>query len=116
MESQVILTADDVKALIVAHAERNYRRKVVEVRLHGRSYPAVVVLGQGKEGKLTYTKTEFAHGITYNGETLTLSEWARRVGIKHGALFSRLRNGWTVEEALTTPVGQSMRDARRKSK
>jgi len=44
-------------------------------------------------------------GITANGETLTLSEWARRVGLSRQALLQRMQTGWTIEEAVTTPKG-----------
>lgn len=42
--------------------------------------------------------------ITFNGETLTLDEWAERIGITKTGLRDRLRNpkAWTMEQALTT--------------
>jgi hypothetical protein len=40
--------------------------------------------------------------ITYNGETLCLSDWARRLNITSFALKSRIEN-WGVEKALSTP-------------
>lgn len=40
--------------------------------------------------------------ITFNGETLCVSEWAERVGISHQAMCERLiSGGWSLEEALT---------------
>lgn len=45
--------------------------------------------------------------LTHNGETLCLSEWAERVGFSVQALRSRLDVcGYTVEEALTLPLGE----------
>lgn len=45
------------------------------------------------------------HYITYNGETKTLAEWARLLGIKRKTLSDRItRCGWNVEKALTTPT------------
>lgn len=41
--------------------------------------------------------------IEFQGETKCLAEWAEIAGIKPGTLSSRLRYGWTVERALTTP-------------
>lgn len=38
--------------------------------------------------------------ITYDGETLCASVWARRVGVGVSTLCYRLRAGWSVEEAL----------------
>jgi len=43
--------------------------------------------------------------ITYKGVTKTASELARDYGQKPMNVLHRLRKGWTVEEALTTPVG-----------
>lgn len=43
--------------------------------------------------------------ITYNGETKTLSEWARLSGIQREVLRDRINNyGWSIEKALTTPT------------
>lgn len=43
------------------------------------------------------------HYITFNGETKTLSDWALTIGINRLTLQSRLKRGWTIEKALTTP-------------
>lgn len=42
--------------------------------------------------------------ITFNGETLCMAAWAERNGLSLGALKQRLRAGWDVGRALTTPV------------
>ena len=43
--------------------------------------------------------------ITFAGQTLCITDWADRVGLKTNTLWRRLQvSGWTVEEALTTPV------------
>lgn len=42
--------------------------------------------------------------ITYQGETKNISEWAAQYGLKHGCLFGRLKRGWDVGLALTTPT------------
>jgi hypothetical protein len=47
--------------------------------------------------------------ISYNGEELTMSEWAKRFGLNTTTLFARLKRGWSVEKALTTPVGGNLR-------
>lgn len=39
----------------------------------------------------------------YLGESLTLAQWARRLGFRVGVLEQRLRKGWRLERALTTP-------------
>lgn len=43
--------------------------------------------------------------LTNNGETHTVSEWARITGIKRSTISNRInRDGWEIEKALTTPV------------
>lgn len=45
------------------------------------------------------------HYITHEGMTLTMTEWARRIGIPREVLKDRIcRYGWEHERALTTPV------------
>lgn len=41
--------------------------------------------------------------ITYNGEVHTLAEWERIMGVKTGLLGKRLRKGWDIKKAFTTP-------------
>ena len=41
--------------------------------------------------------------LTMNGETLTMAQWERRQGLKAGAIFRRLQQGWSVEDAITRP-------------
>lgn len=46
------------------------------------------------------------HRYEYNGRSLTMYEWARDVGLNVGTLHHRIRAGWTITEALTTPRQQ----------
>lgn len=43
--------------------------------------------------------------ITHDGQTRTIGEWARLVGINYQTLFHRINIGWPIERALTRPVG-----------
>lgn len=45
--------------------------------------------------------------MEFQGETLSLAQWARRQGMSEGCLRNRLREGWTIEAALTTPLDTS---------
>jgi hypothetical protein len=47
--------------------------------------------------------------ITYKGETLSITQWANRLGVSRNSLCTRLRLGWTAEQTLETPVKQYMR-------
>ena len=41
--------------------------------------------------------------LTYNGETHGIYEWERIVGLPHNLIGTRIRSGWSVEKAITTP-------------
>lgn len=42
--------------------------------------------------------------LSLNGKTLTMSQWAREIGIDRRTLSERLKSGWSVEKALTTKL------------
>lgn len=42
--------------------------------------------------------------LTYKKETHSVPEWAEKIGIPKYTLHKRLRSGWSIERALTTPV------------
>lgn len=44
-------------------------------------------------------------GITLDGITLTKGEWADRLGISISSIGWRLKNGWSLRDALTKPRG-----------
>lgn len=41
--------------------------------------------------------------LTCNGITKTLAQWSRFIGGKHGLVDYRLKSGWSVKDAVTTP-------------
>lgn len=42
--------------------------------------------------------------LTYKGKKMILADWAREIQIPYRALWSRLRAGWSVKRALSTPL------------
>lgn len=48
--------------------------------------------------------------LTHNGETHTLSEWARIVGINASSMHYRLKK-WGIEKALSTPANTRKKEA-----
>ena len=44
--------------------------------------------------------------LSHNGETKHIADWASEYGLNPNTIRSRVRAGWTVEAALTTPVKQ----------
>jgi hypothetical protein len=49
--------------------------------------------------------------LTLAGETLSTTQWARRLGISNDTITERIRYGWSVEDTLTRPVSRSRRRA-----
>lgn len=46
------------------------------------------------------------HEVTFEGRTQTIRAWAEELEMPWPTLYDRInRNGWTVEEALTIPLG-----------
>lgn len=41
--------------------------------------------------------------ITFNNETMTVSQWARKLNINSGLIYQRLKRGWSVEKSLFEP-------------
>lgn len=66
-------------------------------------------LGYSKENCKWATRAEQNNNcrtsrlITFNGKTKNVVTWASDIGMNHGTLKSRLRSGWPIEKALTTP-------------
>lgn len=46
------------------------------------------------------------HVLTVDGESKTIAEWARHLGINPGTLHMRLHQGWSDERAIKTPVSR----------
>ena len=46
------------------------------------------------------------HLATHNGKTQCITAWAEEIGISKYTIYKRLRCGWSIEKALTTPVKQ----------
>ena len=42
--------------------------------------------------------------VTFKGKTQTLAKWSSEIGFSHDVIGYRLRSGWSVQRALTTPV------------
>jgi hypothetical protein len=52
------------------------------------------------------------HLITLNGVTHTLCYWADFYNIDRRTVYTRLRNGWDIEDALCKPVNEKKRNKR----
>lgn len=46
--------------------------------------------------------------VTWNGKTQCLSAWEHELKLSSGRLSRRLRSGWSLERAITTPVNPNL--------
>lgn len=42
--------------------------------------------------------------LTYNGRTQTVTRWAEELGVPRGAIYQRLKRGWSADQCLLRPV------------
>lgn len=59
-------------------------------------------LDQRLKHKIAMTKTY----LEFRGESLNCTDWSARTGIARRTIHQRIKHGWSVEEALLTPVGE----------
>lgn len=59
----------------------------------------------GRKGQ-AYNRTTNRYLRCKDGEVHTLEEWARRLGTPPSTVARRIERGWTVDEAVRTPVGK----------
>jgi hypothetical protein len=53
-----------------------------------------------------FTGRAWNNMITWRGRTLSVFEWARELNINKQTLVTRMRRGWTAEEAFLIPPGE----------
>ena len=52
--------------------------------------------------KVQQNKTSYTRIYAYNGEKLSIMQWAEKTKISANMLYKRLARGWDIEKALTT--------------
>ena len=62
---------------------------------------------QWADSKEQANNTRNTRRITYQGKTLTISEWADLTGISRSNISNRLKMGWDVEKVFTHPYRKS---------
>lgn len=53
--------------------------------------------------KIQNNNTIQNHKLTFNGKTMNINQWAEYLNISKKMLSERIRRGWNIERALTTP-------------
>ena len=42
--------------------------------------------------------------LTFNGETHSIGEWSEILNMKYGTLYSRIKRGWSIKQAIERPL------------
>lgn len=74
----------------------------MRIDVQGWSIEDALTIKAGKAFNWRGTTHKDSELITYNGESLPHSTWAKRLGISRDTIRNRLKRGWTVEKAVTT--------------
>ena len=53
---------------------------------------------------IQHRNTRVNHWITHDDRTMCMADWAKELGVSSGVIHGRLRIGWSIQRALTTPV------------
>lgn len=71
------------------------------IDITGATFGRLTVVGRGQNvaGRASLRCAP----LTFGGETMDWKEWAARLGLHPSAISQRLRKGWDVERAFTTP-------------
>jgi hypothetical protein len=72
-----------------------YSRRAANWSVEAALTTPTIARGQRKNNRL----------ITHDDKTQSARAWARQLGLRYTTLLQRLDNGWSIEMALTTPVG-----------
>lgn len=62
------------------------------------------------------SNTRRTRNLEFRGETLPIAIWAKRIGVHEQTLFSRINNGWSIEDALTIKPMRGNRHSKSSSK
>jgi hypothetical protein len=111
MTPDTLLTFDGVEQPIAEHAldygipaSRIIMRLVAGWSIENAITRPVSIATGMKARKASPSPRQFNPLYAHDGETLTLTQWADRVGVSRGALVDRLSKGMTLADAITTPV------------
>lgn len=53
------------------------------------------------------SNTRRTHLLTFQGQTMSVTQWAKEIGITRDALYSRLSKGWPIEKVLSRVPNKS---------
>lgn len=77
--------------------------QIIENRLAKEFDPTKKLIRLCKTTTRRYGVFSIHYVYEFDGKNQSLQKWAEEVGITTGMLIERLRNGWSIGDALTTP-------------
>lgn len=81
-----------------------FSRKLLGARIREKGWSIEKALTTPLDEKRSHKSTPSL--ISHNGETLNLSQWSRKLGFNEKLVGNRLKKGWSIEKALTTPLDE----------
>ena len=93
------------RGIKVCESWRNFGNFLADMgeRPAGRTIDRIDNNGNYEPGNCRWATVEQQNNnvwIEFRGEKRTITQWARRIGIRRTALSHRLRRGWSINEAL----------------
>lgn len=92
----------EMKLLVDWAKELDLDPQVIYSRLHRGWSEKEAVTTRADDPYAMRSERNGAAQLTFEGETMTISQWAKRKGIKRTTIQERVRMGWPVEKILGT--------------
>ena len=77
-------------------------RRLIQSRLAGGANSVSDMKPKTTQSRGSF-KSKKGNYVTVNGITLKITEWAKRSGIAHSTISQRVKYGWSIEDAVSTP-------------
>lgn len=106
-KSRFITYNGQTKTLIEWSRELKIPSSTILIRLDNLGYTVEQALTK-KDNRLGYSGCRNVKRVfEYNGKSQSIPKWSKEVGISSNTLNMRITEfGWSIEKALTTPIGQ----------
>lgn len=101
MPKKILVTYEGITDSVSGHAKRLGISKDKALRRYNKGWPLEKVFSE--ENFLNDDRPSQRRYISCDGETLSLQEWAKRLGVEVNVILARIDRGWTEQEAVSTP-------------